>query len=603
MVGTGLWALQRGLWGPCAGDGMKIYTYIGIAFLTTLLLAASAAAAPPQPREGILAGRAVEQYYLTRPDIVDVPAPTTRLAASPAPKAIVLLIDFEDQEPWWDDTDKQYFQEKLFGTGEASMRSYFLEVSYGDFNLTGYVSGWYRSEALYDDIVNPTDICGKMNDYGLDISPSAIDPAKSDFPLNVWGIVAEAVHLADGDINFAAYDNDGPDGIPDSGDDDGYVDFLVVVHPGLGAEHFNGSCNDIWSLKSDLEAYEPTRGTTADGVGIGPFVIAPELGEIGIFAHELCHLLGLPDLYNTEDGKSVVGDYCLMDMGAWGGPQGIEGRVPSHLSAPMKYFLGWLEPTSVCLSCAIDSMVPAVVQPSETRKTDSAYEILGNPGGMDWTEKVPGEGEYFLIENRYSSLGYFDDYLPGNGLLIWKVDESQPNNNNPERRLAEVIQADGDGSTSASKSDFWPGTLYKTSFTPYSDPPSNLSGGRFSGVAVESIGKNSTYTYRMDIRLGLPKRGVVYAFPNPFTPGDESNVRIVFVRQPGPAMPWNFSVDIFDIEGNLIRRLEGTGETMDNGTALWDGTDESGRNVESGLYMYVVESTGERASGVLALRR
>jgi immune inhibitor A len=580
---------------------MKTYAYI--AALATLLLAGGAVAIPPEPGIPMFAGRRVQQYYLARPDIVDVPASSTRLAASGSPRAIVLLIDFEDNEPWWDDTTEEHFQSMLFGTDQGSMRSYFLEVSYGAFDLRGDVRGWYRSEALYDDIVNPTDICGEKNDYGLDISPSAVDPSKSDFPLNIWGIVAEVVHLADGDINFALYDNDGPDGTPNSGDDDGYVDFLFVVHPGLGAEHFNGSCNDIWSLQSDLESYGPTRGTAADGVGIGPFVIVPELGEIGVFAHELCHLLGLPDLYNSETGEPVVGDYCLMDTGAWGGPQHARGRVPAHLSAPMKYLLGWIEPTSVCLSCDADSMVPAIIQPIETWRTDSAYEILKNPGGMDWTREGTGDGEYFLVENRYSRLGYFDDYLPGEGLLIWKVDESRPTNNTSGRRLAEVIQADGDGSPSASATDFWPGPLYKTDFTPYTDPSSELSGGNFSGVAIETIRKNSSFTYRMNIRLGIPMRGSVYAFPNPFTPDDDGQVRIVFVSQPGPANPRNFSVDIFDVEGNLVRRLEGSGETLDNGTALWDGRDEGGDVVEGGLYMYVVESTGETASGVVALRR
>jgi immune inhibitor A len=580
---------------------MKTYTYIAV--LATLLAAGTAAAIPPEPGVPVLAGQRVRQYYLSRPEIVDVPAPTTRLAAAGAPRAIVLLIDFRDNEPWWDDTTDEHFQEMLFGTEQGSMRSYFLEVSYGAFDLRGDVRGWYRSEALYDDIVNPTDICGEKNDYGLDISPSAVDPSKSDFPLNVWGIVAEAVHLADGEVNFALYDNDGPDGTPNSGDDDGYVDYLFVVHPGLGAEHFNGSCNDIWSLQSNLEAYGPTRGTVADGVGVGPFVIVPELGEIGVFAHELCHILGLPDLYNSQTGEAVVGDFCLMDTGAWGGPQHARGRVPAHLSAPMKYLLGWIEPTSVCLSCEVDSMVPAIVQPIETWRTDSAYEILRNPGGMDWTPEGTGDGEYFLVENRYSRLGYFDDYLPGEGLLIWKVDESQPTNNSPSRRLAEVIQADGDGSPNASAADFWPGTLFKTDFTPYTEPASNLSGGNFSGVAIETIRKNSAFTYRMNIRLGIPKRGVTYAFPNPFTPADDSKVRIVFVSQPGPANPRGFSVDIFDVEGNLVRRLEGSGETLDNGTALWDGRDERGNIVEGGLYMYVVESTGEKASGVVALRR
>lgn len=580
---------------------MKTYTYI--AYLAALLIAATAAAAPPQPGPRVLAGRKVEQYYLTRPDIVDVPPVVPGLAASSSPKAVVILMDFEDYRPWFHPT-ADYFQDKLFGTAPGSMRSYFREVSYDIFDLDGRVVGWYTSDALYDDIVNPTDTCGQKNDYGLDISESAIDPQKSDYPLNIWGIVAEAVDLADDDVDFAYYDNDGPDGIPSSGDDDGYVDFLFVIHPGPGAEQTRiGSCNDIWSLQSDLESYRHTSGTTADGVGIGPFVIVPEVGEIGVYAHECCHLLGLPDLYNSVDGDPIVGDYCLMDQGAWAGPGGAEGRVPAHLSAPMKYFLGWIEPTSVCMGCESDSIINAPVQPSETWRTRSSYRILNNPNGMDWNLDGTGEGEYFLVENRHNDVAAFDTFLPGSGLLIWKVDESQPHNNSEAERLAIVIQADGDGSPKGSVSDFWPGSLSKTEFSPYSDPPSNLGGGRFSGVSIDDIRWDTYYAIRMDIRLGLPKRGSAYAFPNPFTPEDDSNVRIVFVRQPGPAVPWSFSVDIFDVEGNLVRRLEGTGETLDNGTAIWDGKDDSGRNVREGLYMYVAESTGETASGVLALRR
>ena len=581
---------------------MKTFTFI--AFPAALLLAVAASAVPPEPGLDVLGGRKAEQYYLSRPPIVDIPAATTRLAASGTPEAAVILIDFEDFQPWRDYTDEAHFRDLLFGEGGMSMRSYLLENSYGTFDLTGYVKGWYRSNTLYYDIVNPTGICGEKNDHGLDTSEDAIDPSKSDFPLNVWGIVAEAVHLADPDVDFSYYDNDGPDGVPNSGDDDGYVDFLLVVHPGIGAEHEIGTCGDIWSLMSDLEKYGPTQGTAADGVGIGPFVIVPELGEIGVFAHEVCHLLGLPDLYNSESGDPVIGWYCLMDYGAWGGPQHARGSVPSHLSAPMKYFLGWIEPEKICFQCDSGEIVKgAMVRPIETFAAGSAYEILSNPNGMNWSWEGTGDGEYFLVENRQRSLGDFDGYLPGSGLLIYKVDESQADNNSAERRLVEVIQADGDGLLPGSDSDFWPGSLYKTEFTPDTEPSSSLGGGRHSGVAIENIAAESSYRMSMDVSLGLPKRGTVYAFPNPFTPDEDAKVRIVFVRQPGPAIPWSFSVDVFDIEGNLVRRLEGEGETLDNGTALWDGRDESGRDVEGGLYMYVVESTGETAMGVVALRR
>ena len=40
--------------------------------------------------------------------------------------------------------------------------------------------------------------------------------------------------LDDGTIDWGQFDNDGPDGIPNSGDDDGFVDVLAVMHPTPG---------------------------------------------------------------------------------------------------------------------------------------------------------------------------------------------------------------------------------------------------------------------------------------------------------------------------------------------------------------------------------
>ena len=44
--------------------------------------------------------------------------------------------------------------------------------------------------------------------------------------------VSEIVSFADDDFNYADFDNDGPDNIPNSGDDDGYVDGIMVVYSG-----------------------------------------------------------------------------------------------------------------------------------------------------------------------------------------------------------------------------------------------------------------------------------------------------------------------------------------------------------------------------------
>jgi hypothetical protein len=198
-------------------------------------------------------------------------------------------------------------------------------------------------------------------------------------------------------------------------------------------------------------------------------------------------------------------------------------------------------------------------------------------------------------------------------MLIWKVDESRSTNNDPVGRLAEVIQADGEatpsdggGSLPGEPSDFWPGTLGRDEFTPESEPPSNLAGGRFSGVAVRNI-REAGASVVADLAVGLPSRGQAYAYPNPYNieglrSGDA--LRIVFVPETGPPEPYGFEVTIFDVEGNPLRRLDQPGhEILPDGIALWDGRDDRGELVEAGLYIYSVKSSGQEAAGVVAIEK
>ncbi|MBN2841889.1 MAG: choice-of-anchor L domain-containing protein, partial [Sedimentisphaerales bacterium] len=76
--------------------------------------------------------------------------------------------------------------------------------------------------------------------------------------------------------------------------------------------------------------------------------------QIGVIVHELGHsLLGLPDLYDTgnfEDSRTDVnpiytngiGDWCIMSGGSWG--LGGSAAFPSHVSGPLKYKFGFIEP-------------------------------------------------------------------------------------------------------------------------------------------------------------------------------------------------------------------------------------------------------------------
>jgi hypothetical protein len=58
----------------------------------------------------------------------------------------------------------------------------------------------------------------------------------------------ESFTKADADVDFGQFDNDGPDGSPNSGDDDGYVDTVLLVQPEIGGECRKAAAlKNIWS--------------------------------------------------------------------------------------------------------------------------------------------------------------------------------------------------------------------------------------------------------------------------------------------------------------------------------------------------------------------
>ena len=68
-----------------------------------------------------------------------------------------------------------------------------------------------------------------------------------------------------------------------------------------------------------------TNDTNALGiqVKVDDYIIQPALSgstgnkmiEIGIFCHEFGHVLGLPDLYDTDDSSPGIGEWGLMGSG------------------------------------------------------------------------------------------------------------------------------------------------------------------------------------------------------------------------------------------------------------------------------------------------
>jgi len=324
-------------------------------------------------------------------------------------------------------------QRKLFdgdpGQPGKTIGDFYQEMSYGSFNVRGTVYDWKtlpRPDTFYEG-----------DDY---IGQHGLEHCNGLCPTSHLGdLITQALDL-NANIDWAQYDNDGPDGIPNSGDDDGYVDFVAFAHAENGAECDRGT--NIWSHRSSLSNLISTdyvtRSPSARGgfIRIDDYTIQPAYGcdgttpnEIGVFAHEFGHAFGLPDLYDTSGKGEGVGNWCLMAGGSWGG-DGESPDQPVQMSPWAKELLGWITPKDIT-----GTLTPASIATYEDHP--DVYRLRISPT------------QYYLINNIGKKLS--NSKLPIAGLQIWLINQTTVNrgmrsntvNADPDNYGVDLIEADG----------------------------------------------------------------------------------------------------------------------------------------------------------------
>lgn len=192
------------------------------------------------------------------------------------------------------------------------------------------------------------------------------------------------------------------------------------------------------------------------------YFIVQEGGEkmcdISVICHEFGHLLGLPDLYARPEnpGSEGVGVWCAMSNQAPAGK-------PQHFSAWSKEQLGWIKPA------IIDPTVKQklVLSPIEDSPKE-CVKVLVRPDGS----------EYFLLENRRKK--GFDQSLPAEGLLIWRVIANRP-------ILEESHGIDGPTGPRVFLDSVPFPSAANRAFTPYTTPSSRSQLGGGSPVHITNI--------------------------------------------------------------------------------------------------------------------
>lgn len=373
--------------------------------------------------------------------------------------------------------------------------------------------------------------------------------------------------------------------------DFGDYDMFVVFHAGRGRDidlvslqGYDPTPLDIPSLSFTMESFQRLLGASFDGIAmpdgsrIDNCAVIPttnnreiplldgsygllELTINGLLAASFGTWAGLPDLFDTETGKTGIGRFGLMDgegIFAYG------GICPPEPSAWEKQFLGWT--------------VPREASPGRNNYLLTASDTLSTPDVL----RIPITGEeYWLVENRQRDLGGngqnityvtggqvqtvrfpkdttgfsngdvsqlkgvvidvedIDWALPGGrvitnddearingGILIWHVDErvisdyraSNTVNTGDHVRGIDLEQAGGPqdigvdiesvfGTETGTGSplDFWSSDnispLYTNSFSMFTAPNTRANSGAFSHVTVDNFSTSGPIMF-LDVALG-----------------------------------------------------------------------------------------------------
>ena len=252
----------------------------------------------------------------------------------------------------------------------GSLRDFYLQASYNQLDVRATVIGPYT-------------VSHNMAYYGA--------KTDSENDKNSRKLAREVMEMIADDIDVSQFDNN----------NDGWVECIHILYAGNGNDEDKEIYSDaIWPHKWSLLGY-----VSADGVKMSRYMMTPEkygnyYRGIGTVCHELGHILGAPDFYDTANEVfKGTGKWDLMAGGSWNSYiDKIKPMNPAHPNPYIKTEIyGWTSSVELLGSNRLYT-----IRPSEFY--NEIYKL-----------STSTSGEYYLLENRQNTS------LPGTGLVVYHV--------------------------------------------------------------------------------------------------------------------------------------------------------------------------------------
>lgn len=437
----------------------------------------------------------------------------------------VVLIAYSDVPVRFTPTQ---FNDVLFSSlpmGRAySLRTFYEELSGGRITLNGRIFAPVTADTtalFYEDGCNGLSVVGNTS--------CPMRPV-SRLGLLLTSVLDKLSTAAGGDTLWNRFDNDGPDGIPNSGDDDGRVDFVTFLQPNVGGECRRGATG-IWSHRwvlSGVTGGTPyaTRTPRRNGSGqvipgaflqIEDYTIQSQLGgdsacsgddilPVGTIAHETGHAFGLPDLYDLTLATSGIGEWGLMGSGNFALP-----HSPATYEAWSLMQLGWITVAPLTED--------RVITTGPRQLTDTIF----------LAESTDDPSTHLLIENRQAIQSDTAQMNPAfekakaPGLLLWRVNQNVVSSrlatiNSAQPNGLVLLQADGREDlrrrlNRGDQGDSYPFLGGRNRLTLTTLPSATGDDGRFLGFVVDQIERlpgqdmRFRFTRRAPSRFGVERNG------------------------------------------------------------------------------------------------